>query len=206
MKIRKFTPIFAYSIEEKGTVRVSSYLNLGLLRTFSQCNKTTLMKTVFFIRHAKSSWEDMSLGDKQRPLNPRGKRDAPFMAKMLKGLGAKVDAIITSSANRANTTANFFAVEFGISKEDMIVRDEIYEAYTEDVLRVVRSLDDHFETVLIFGHNPTFTSLANMFSQDYIPNVPTCGIVKVESESTNWAMFKVENSNRTAFYYPKQYL
>ncbi len=164
------------------------------------------MKTVFFIRHAKSSWEDMSLGDKQRPLNQRGKRDAPFMAKMLKGLGTKVDAIVTSSANRANTTANFFAVEFEIPKEDMIVRDEIYEAYTEDVLSVLKSLDDHFETVLIFGHNPTFTSLANMYSKDYIPNVPTCGIVKIESEATNWTSFKVNNSVRTAFYYPKQYL
>ena len=136
------------------------------------------MKIVYFVRHAKSSWEDMSLRDIDRPLNPRGKRDAPFMAKLLKGKGVKADAIISSPANRAFSTASVFAAELEVKKEDIRVKDQIYEAYTNDVLDVISNLEDDLETVLIFGHNPTFTSLANMFSKDYIPNVPTCGIAK----------------------------
>lgn len=163
------------------------------------------MKTVYFIRHAKSSWEDMSLGDKERPLNPRGKRDAPFMAQLLKGKGVKADRIISSPANRAFTTATFFAAEMGIEKEDIVIEKNIYEAYLQDVLNILKKLDQSVETVLIFGHNPTFTSLTNLFSKEYIPNVPTCGIAKVESTCKDWADFADSNSALSDFYYPKQY-
>ncbi|MFT7605054.1 MAG: phosphohistidine phosphatase [Saprospiraceae bacterium] len=164
------------------------------------------MKTIFFVRHAKSSWEDMTLGDKARPLNPRGKRDAPFMAKLLKGKGTKADAIIASPANRAFTTAKYFAEELGIGKEDIIVKEEIYEAYTEDVLEIISNLDNQLNTVLIFGHNPTFTSLANRYSKEYIPNVPTCGIIKIESSVEQWSSFDPDNARVTDILFPKEYL
>jgi len=164
------------------------------------------MKVVYFIRHAKSSWEDMSLRDIDRPLNPRGKRDAPFMAKLLKGKGVLPNAIISSPANRAHTTASVFAAELDIKKEDIRIKEAIYEAYTDDVLEVLRSLENDLNTVLIFGHNPTFTSLSNMFTTEYIANVPTCGITRVECTSDDWADFGKDNSKLTDFYYPKQYL
>lgn len=163
------------------------------------------MKTVYFVRHAKSSWDSGASRDKDRPLNSRGSRDAPFMAKLLKGNGIQVDAIISSTANRAFTTATYFAEEFGINKEDIIAKDEIYEAFEEDVLQVVWGLEDRFQTVLIFGHNPTLTGLANRFSEEYIPNVPTCGIVKIESSVTKWSALNPENARMTAFHYPKKY-
>ena len=163
------------------------------------------MKSVFFIRHAKSSWEDASLSDIERPLNKRGFRDAPFMAKLLKGKSVEPDRIVTSPANRAYTTATYFAKELSIHEDSMMIRKEIYHAYPEDVLGIIRTLDNANNIILIFGHNPCFTSIANRFSDDYIPNVPTCGIVQIDADVKEWADFQ-ENGSLKAFYYPKQYL
>ena len=163
------------------------------------------MKSIFFIRHAKSSWEDASLSDIERPLNKRGLRDAPFMAKLLKGKSVVPDRIVTSPANRAFSTATYFAKELDIPESSMLVRKEIYHAYPEDVLAIIRTLDNTEHTILMFGHNPCFTSIANRFSNDYIPNVPTCGIVQVSAEVTEWTDFQ-EYGDLKAFYFPKQYL
>lgn len=163
------------------------------------------MKTVFFIRHAKSSWSDSSLRDIQRPLNKRGLRDAPFMAKMLKGTGVSVDQIISSPANRAFTTATYFAEAFEISKGDIFVNDDIYEAYASTVIDIVKNLPDHLDTVLVFGHNPTFTSIANNFTKNYIANLPTCGIVQVTANINNWSDLNESTGQLTAIHYPKQY-
>jgi len=162
------------------------------------------MKSIFFIRHAKSSWEDSSLSDIERPLNKRGLRDAPFMAKLLKGKSIAPDRIVTSPANRAFTTATYFAKELDIHENSMVVRKKIYHAYPEDVLSIIRTLDNSDETVLMFGHNPCFTSIANRFSSDYIPNVPTCGIVQVDADVSEWTDFQ-EYGDLRAFYFPKQY-
>lgn len=164
-----------------------------------------MSKTVYLIRHAKSSWADSSLRDIERPLNKRGLRDAPFMAKMLSGKGVVPDKIISSPATRAYTTAGFFAAEMGIAKKDIMVVKTIYEAYTHEVMSVIHGLDNSINTILLFGHNPTFTALSNLFSSNYIANVPTCGISKIESAVTDWSQFNETSAERTAFYYPKQY-
>ena len=165
------------------------------------------MKSLFLIRHAKSSWENPNLRDFDRPLNPRGLRDAPFMAKLLKGHQEQVDVIVSSPANRAISTAHFFAKEFGLSTNAILQKKSIYEAYPEDVLLVIQALDDQHQSALVFGHNPTFTALANQFSKEgeYIANVPTCGIIHIESNVTKWSDLDSLNSKLVAFYYPKQY-
>ena len=163
------------------------------------------MKTLFFVRHAKSSWADSSLSDIDRPLNDRGLRDAPFMAQLLKGKSIVPDQIITSPANRAFTTSTYFAEALGVKKEEIKVDTRIYEAWPEDILSLVRMLDNDLHTVILFGHNPTLTSLANMFSRTYIPNVPTCGIVKIEAKIDSWTLLNREVAEMSAFYYPKQY-
>jgi phosphohistidine phosphatase len=162
------------------------------------------MKSLFLIRHAKSSWEDPSLKDFDRPLNPRGLRDAPFMSKLLKGKGIVVDQIVSSPANRALSTAKYFAEAFGINNKKIILRNEIYEAYPEDVMAIVKELPNEVDVALIFGHNPTFTSLANQFG-GYLSNVPTCGVVRIDAEIDKWADFSIDTAQRTAFHYPKQY-
>jgi phosphohistidine phosphatase len=164
-----------------------------------------MAKTVYFIRHAKSSWKDPSLDDFDRPLNKRGKRDAPFMAQLLRGRVQHLDAIISSPAKRAITTARHFAKAFDIAAADIHERPSIYEAFPEDVLEVIQGLPEAWHTVLVFGHNPAYNSLANMFSQEPIVNVPTCGIFRVNTATGTWADFDRHHGQLTDFHFPKQY-
>ncbi len=160
------------------------------------------MKTIYLIRHAKSSWNHPEFSDRDRPLNKRGLRDAPHMAKYLKQLGVQPDLILSSPANRARTTATYFAETLACEIE---IRNNIYEAFSITVINAIKELSDDLETVLLFGHNPTFTSIANFFPGNYIPNVPTCGIVKIEGDVTQWKDFNENTARQTAFYYPKQF-
>lgn len=127
------------------------------------------------------------------------------MAQMLKGRGVQVDQIISSPANRAFTTATYFAGAMEIEQSAIVVRHDIYEAFPQTILNIITTLPESTEKVLLFGHNPTFTSLANMFSEEYIANVPTCGIVKIEMDAKEWGHFNPDTAKMTAFYYPKQY-
>ena len=163
------------------------------------------MKRVFFVRHAKSSWSDASLSDIQRPLNKRGLRDAPYMAALLKGKGVRPDAIISSPAVRAHTTAKYFAQALLGAEDKVLLYKELYHAFPRDILDVIRSQADHWNTILVFGHNPGFTSIANLFSKEYIGNVPTCGIVEVEANISKWSDLSEKNGSMISFYYPKQY-
>ena len=163
------------------------------------------MKTVYFVRHAKSSWKDATLRDIDRPLNDRGKRDAPFMAKLLRGQGLQPDKLISSPAKRALSTAKYFAEAFDISQKDILVVEDIYEAHPTEILQVVRNCQPEWNTVLVFGHNPTFTDVVNFFADQYILNVPTCGVARVELTVDDWSEFDKNTGKLTAFYYPKQY-
>ncbi len=164
-----------------------------------------IMKTVFFIRHAKSSWKDPEWRDYERPLNKRGLRDAPFMAKLLVGKSGEPDAILSSPAVRALTTARFFADAAAIANSDIQVDERIYHAYPGDIFSLLQQQTDDRNCLWIVGHNPTFTAMANSFSNDYIPNVPTCGIVEVQSPIEKWEDFAPGRGKRMNFFFPKQY-
>jgi len=163
------------------------------------------MKRFYLIRHAKSSWSNPGLSDIERPLNNRGLRDAPFMSKMLAGKGVRPDRILSSPAVRAHTTARYFAEAFQIDPTEIDLHRNIYEAYPEQVLSLMRDLEQEWETVLFFGHNPSFTSLANMFTEEYIVNVATCGIVCIESSASSWADVDPSNAIVESYLYPKMY-
>ena len=138
------------------------------------------MKKLFIIRHAKSSWADPTLKDFDRPLNDRGKKDAPFMSKFIADKYLAPSLIISSPAVRALKTAQHFAKAFDIKKEDIQKEKSLYHAYPEEVYDVIHMIDSDVDQAFIFGHNPTFTSIANHFTDEYIDNVPTCGIVYLE--------------------------
>lgn len=161
------------------------------------------MKTVLFIRHAKSSWDNPGLKDFERPLNPRGLRDAPEMASRLQQTGIKPQRIITSPATRAYTTALFFATTFSIPETEIEVEEAIYHAWPDHILQLIHQLPEALDTIALFGHNPTFTALANMFSKTQIPNVPTCGIVKVEANVPTWKDFQRDTASVTDLMFPK---
>jgi len=164
------------------------------------------MKQFYLIRHAKSSWDNPGLKDIERPLNPRGLRDAPFMAKLLLGNGVRPDRILSSPAVRAHTTARYFAEAQQINPNEIDLHRDIYEAYPEQLMALIRELDEQWKTVFFFGHNPSFTSLANSFTEEYIVNVATCGVVCVESTAKTWNDLDTSNSKVKSYLYPKMYL
>lgn len=164
------------------------------------------MRTLFLIRHAKSSWDNPGLRDFNRPLNERGIRDAPQMAKLLVKQGIKPDLLVSSPAKRAISTALFFAEAFGIADEAVVREQDIYEASLVEILRIVERLPDTAPTVLLFGHNPTLTDVTNIFSERFIDNVPTCGIVQIESNTDTWAAFDADNAKVTKCFFPKELL
>lgn len=163
------------------------------------------MKKLYIIRHAKSSWSNPALPDHKRPLNDRGLRDAPFMAKLLTKTTATPDLLVSSPAKRAFTTAGYFAEAFGIPQEEIHKEARIYDAFPSDMVDLIHSFSDDLNSVCVFGHNPTFTSLANKYTDKYIGNIPTCGIVVVEADIEHWEDFSPGNARVVAFHYPKQY-
>jgi phosphohistidine phosphatase len=162
------------------------------------------MRTLYLIRHAKSSWDSPGLRDIDRPLNERGLRDAPFMANLLSKQGIRPDLIVTSPAKRANTTACLFAQSLGYAESDIVRNGDIYEATPLTLLKIIGALPNEAQTVLLFGHNPTFTEIANYFSDNFIDNVPTCGIVMITSDADSWEEMTDYNSRVNNRYFPKE--
>jgi phosphohistidine phosphatase len=119
------------------------------------------MKTLFLIRHAKSSWDDTALPDKDRPLDDRGRRDAPKMGKRLAKRDVKPDLILSSPARRALTTAEVIAEKLDYKLKDIVVDDRLYAGGADDLLNVIHELGGKMERVMLFGHNPEVTELAH---------------------------------------------
>jgi phosphohistidine phosphatase len=131
-------------------------------------------KTTIIVRHAKSSWIDLSQQDFDRPLDDRGNRDAPAMAAKLKGKGYSPDIFLSSSAMRAKTTAHYFGVEFGM---EVMLHKKLYHAEPEVYMDLINDLDESISTCILFGHNPGVTHIANLISEGSTYDLPTCGII-----------------------------
>ena len=162
------------------------------------------MRQVYLIRHAKSSWDNPMLRDVERPLNQRGTEIAPKMAKHLWNEGIKPDLMMSSPARRALDTARFFSHQFEFPEDKFIVEKEIYEAAPMTILRIISNLPESVQTVFLFGHNPTFTEVANVFAgENVIENIPTCGIVCIESSAAQWNSLYEGNAKVTQKWFPK---
>jgi len=144
------------------------------------------MKTLVLVRHAKSSWKYADLRDLDRPLNKRGKHDAPLMAEVFAERGIPVDLIICGPAKRTRKTARRFCKQLEYAWTDVVIDKRIYEAPPEAILEVIRSIDDAVAVVMVFGHNPGFTEVTNQFSPDPVHNVPTTGIVTMSFDTRHW--------------------
>jgi phosphohistidine phosphatase len=161
------------------------------------------MKTLILIRHAKSDWGVDGLSDTERPLNERGKKDAPEMAKRLKKKGLKIDAFISSPAKRAVRTARAFVKEFDVSKEDIQTEKSLYAAVQSQFEQFVASLKDKADTVALFSHNPGITDYVNTLSGVHTDNIPTCGIFAVNADVESWSEFTKAEKNFLFYDYPK---
>ncbi|EYS97696.1 histidine phosphatase [Cupriavidus sp. SK-4] len=143
------------------------------------------MKTLFLVRHAKSSKDDPSLPDRERPLNDRGLQDAPEMGKRLAERKLKPDLLLSSPALRALTTAQLIADELGYARKDIALDDQLYATSAEELLAVVRALDKKLDCVMLFGHNPEFTDFAHRLS-DEITDMPTCAVARFSFDTEAW--------------------
>jgi phosphohistidine phosphatase len=161
------------------------------------------VKTLLLIRHAKSSWDNDTLSDFERPLNDRGKRDAPAMAKRLTEKNIKIDKFVSSPAKRAKKTAIFFATEFGANENAILYKTELYAALKETFLEVIKNLDDSAAHVAIFSHNPGITEFANSLTNTRADDMPTCSIFAVKSDAKKWNEFASSKKEFWFFDYPK---
>jgi phosphohistidine phosphatase len=162
------------------------------------------MKTLMLLRHAKSSWKKRGLPDHERPLNKRGRRDAPMMGERLARRGAEVDLIVSSSAARALATAEAISQAFEYPWDEVVVEDRLYEAYAEEILELIVEQDDWVDHLMLIGHNPGLTALANHLSSHDIENVPTCGVVELTYDIERWAEVPEVEPADVDFDYPKK--
>ena len=163
------------------------------------------MKTLLLVRHAKSSWDDFSLSDFERPLNERGKNDAPKMGKRLRKKKVKIDAFVSSPAKRAKKTAQYFIKEFDRKEDEIIFISSLYDASVSDFNAAIKTIDDKYDNIAIFSHNPGITQFANeLVSGADIDNMPTCSVFAVKADTDKWKDFSKSKKEFLFFDYPKK--
>ena len=145
------------------------------------------MKTLLIMRHAKSSWNFPELSDYDRPLNGRGKRDAPRMGQHLHQEGLIPDIILTSSAKRARSTANRVVKASGYAGKVKKL-DALYDSALGAYFKTLQVLSDKYQNVMIVGHNPTMEQLVNHLT-GHPKRMPTAALAHIELPIERWEAF-----------------
>jgi phosphohistidine phosphatase len=166
------------------------------------------MKTLYIVRHAKSSWDDTELRDFDRPLNGRGKKDAPRMGKRLREKKVTPDIMLSSPAERALTTCKEIANVLDFPKGKIKTDKRLYHADEDQILKVLSELKDAArdseEVVMIFGHNPGLTEFANSLLNESLMNIPTCGVVHATLNIEHWRDIHFGCGQMLHFDFPKK--
>ncbi len=162
------------------------------------------MKTLYIVRHAKSSWKFPELDDIDRPLSKRGKRNAPEMGLRLARRGIRPGLLMSSPAKRALSTAAKIAAVIQYPKNKIKIDSSLYHGMEEDILDVIRHLPDDLNDLMIFGHNPGLTDFVNTLSGAQIYNVPTCGIAAITFDTGHWKDVGKVPGKLIFFDYPKK--
>ena len=164
------------------------------------------MKTIILVRHAKSSWKNPRLDDFERPLNKRGKRDAPLMGEKLKERRILPDLILSSPAKRARKTADLIAKAIGYPRKNIQFVDKMYHCGASVLLDLVKKLDDKNTSVMLFGHNPDFMDFAGMLLKPGpVQNIPTTGVYCIRFPVNTWKKVQKGKGESVFFDYPKRY-
>ncbi|NHF59789.1 histidine phosphatase family protein [Flavobacteriaceae bacterium TP-CH-4] len=158
------------------------------------------MKELILIRHGKSSW-DYNVSDKDRPLKERGIADALLVSQEWANQGKGIDWVFSSPANRALHTCMIFLRQLHLPFDRLRITDRLYDFSGDEVLQLLRELDEDLTTVMIFGHNHAFTYIANLLGNTYIDNVPTSGLVHIQFGADSWA--KIEKGTTVQTIFPK---
>jgi phosphohistidine phosphatase len=163
------------------------------------------VKTLYLIRHAKSSWKEPDLSDEDRPLNKRGKKDAPFMGKLLRERDEVPDLMISSTAKRALSTAKRFTKAMNLKPKEIIRDKRLYMGGTDEFREVMSEVKDKHSSIMMFGHNPGLTDFVNRISEANIDNVPTSGTVRIDFDVKSWRDAANGRGKFVWFEYPKKY-
>ncbi len=161
------------------------------------------MKILLIVRHAKSSWNSFALSDFDRPLNERGKQDAPQMAEKIKDKKVKPDLFVSSPAKRAKKTAKIFMKIYDENKKNLVLIPSLYEASVSNFYNAIDIMDDVYDTIAFFSHNPGITEFANSLTDYKIDNIPTCGVFAVSMKIKKWNEFKKSDKELLFFDFPK---
>ncbi|WP_169776705.1 SixA phosphatase family protein [Campylobacter mucosalis] len=161
------------------------------------------MKRIYFMRHAKAESQSDNKKDFTRELNSRGKEDIELMAKVLKGLNVKIDAVFCSEATRCEHSAKRLISELNLKKKPKSVAS-FYNASYAKLLKFISGIDDKFNDVLIIAHNPAITEICEHLSDSAIGNIPTSGVFAIEFEC-EFANIKEGEGRALFFEYPKKY-
>ncbi len=160
------------------------------------------MKTLFILRHAKSSWDFPELSDFARPLNERGEKAAPFMGELMKVKNLVPDLIVSSPAERAKQTATLVKDAAELDAEIQF-NHKIYEASPQSLLYLIAEFEDEFDSVMIVGHNPGFESLVRILSGEN-PGMPTAALAVIELEIESWSEISANCGKLKEFLIPKE--
>lgn len=159
------------------------------------------MKTLYLIRHAKSSWS-FDLPDHDRPLGKRGRKDVLKMGKFLNEKITKPDVLISSTASRAFYTALYLSDEMGLDEGRIRLTRDLFHAGPETILNVLHQAPN-CETFAMIGHNPGFTTVANQLMNSELANIPTCGIVAISFAVSSWSEVQFSSGKQKFFLTPK---
>ena len=159
---------------------------------------------LYLVRHAKSSWDNPDWRDEERPLNERGKKDAPKMAKRIKERKISPSLLLTSHAKRTVKTCKIFAEVLNCPRTLIQNVENLYHADSETMLKVIQEKGGKAEHLFLFGHNPGLTSLANKLTGEQIINVPTCGVVAITFKLKNWNLIRFGVGKLKFFDFPKR--
>jgi phosphohistidine phosphatase len=161
------------------------------------------MKTLLILRHAKSSWREEHLSDHDRPLNKRGRRDAPGMGKLIGEKGLQPQLIICSGAKRARETVELVTTACGY-KGELRFSEALYAAPAEAYISVLRELDEKYERVMVVGHNPGLEELLEGFTKEE-QTLPTAALAQVALPIETWQELKGSSEGRlTDLWVPRQ--
>jgi phosphohistidine phosphatase len=164
------------------------------------------MRTIILVRHAKSSWKNLSLDDFDRPLNKRGKKNAVFMGEKLKERQIMPDLFISSPAKRARKTATAIAKAIAYPKKNIIFDHHVYHAASEYLFNLVINIDDKHETVMLFGHNPGLNDLANLLlKKNAVHTIVTAGVYCIKFNVDHWQKVRQGKGESVFYDYPKRY-
>ncbi|AZJ35216.1 MULTISPECIES: SixA phosphatase family protein [Tenacibaculum] len=152
------------------------------------------MKTLYIVRHAKSSWKYESVKDIDRPLKERGINDAHLLSKYLAEEIKRPDVFLSSSANRALHTAVIFCENFGYPLSNLKIKRQLYSFSDGYLVKTVKALDDSFNSAIVFSHDHGINSFVNKFGNKPIAHVTTCGVIGIEFDTKHWKDIKKGNT------------